>query len=87
MNVHIAARPLTGAGYALAVASSVRIGLNLTMQPSALTGRAAGTEAGVVAAYGLVQKAANSARRLDVQYPACYPALYMQQRVNDLFSD
>ncbi|MEG0101998.1 MAG: hypothetical protein RSA84_17145 [Acinetobacter sp.] len=79
VNVHIAASTLTGAGYALAVATSVRIGLHLSMQLSALTGRAAGTAAGVVATYGLVQKAADSARRLHVQYPAYYSALYMQQ--------
>ncbi|MDW8844983.1 hypothetical protein SD961_03590 [Erwinia sp. MMLR14_017] len=79
VNVHIAASTLTGAGYALAGATSVRIGLNLSMQLSALTGRAAGTAAGVVATYGLVQKAADSARRLYVQYPAYYSALYMQQ--------
>ncbi|MBA8033957.1 hypothetical protein HV096_18095 [Citrobacter freundii] len=79
VNVHIAASTLTGAGYALAVATSVRIGLNLSMQFSALAGRAAGTAAGVVATYGLVQKAADSAHRLHVQYPAYYSALYMQQ--------
>lgn len=79
VNVHIAASSLTGAGYALAVATSVRVGLNLSMQLSALTGRAAGTAAGVVATYGLVQKAADSAHRLQVQYPAYYSALYMQQ--------
>lgn len=79
VNVHIAASTLTGAGYALAVATSVRIGLNLSMQLSALTGRTAGTAAGIVATYGLVQKAADSARRLLVQYPAYYSALYMQQ--------
>ena len=72
VNVHIAASTLTGAGYALAVATSIRIGLNLSMQLSALT-------AGVLATYGLVQKAADSAHRLHVQYPAYYSALYMQQ--------
>lgn len=79
VNIHIAASTLTGAGYALAVATSVRIGLNLSIQLSALTGRAAGTVAGFVATYGLVQKAADSAHRLHVQYPAYYSALYMQQ--------
>jgi len=78
-NIHIAASTLTGAGYALAVATSVRMGLHLSMQLSALTGRATGTLAGVVAAYGLVQKAADSAHRLYVQCPAYYSALYMQQ--------
>ncbi|ELV7529338.1 hypothetical protein QMU90_003272, partial [Edwardsiella ictaluri] len=79
VNIHIAASSLTGAGYALAVATNVRLGLNISMQLSALTGRAAGTAAGIVATYGLVQKAADSARRLHVQYPAYYSALYMQQ--------
>jgi hypothetical protein len=79
VNIHIAASTLTGAGYALAVATSVRIGLNFSMQLSALTGRAAGTAAGIVATYGLVQKAADSAHRLQVQYPAYYSALYMQK--------
>lgn len=79
VNVHIAASTLTGAGYALAVATSIRIGLNLSMQLSALMGRAAGTVAGVLATYGLVQKAADSVHRLHVQYPAYYSALYMQQ--------
>lgn len=79
VNVHIATSNLTGAGYALAVATSVRIGLNLSMQISALTGHAAVTVAGVVAKYGLVQKAADSAHRLHIQYPAYYSALYMHQ--------
>ena len=79
VNIHIASSTLTGAGFALAVATSVRIGVNLSIQLSALTGRVAGTAAGVVATYGLVQKAADSARRLHIQYPAYYAALYMQQ--------
>lgn len=79
VNVHIAASSLTGAGYALAVATSVRIGSNISMQLSTLTGRAASTVAAAVAAYGLVQKAADSAHRLHVQYPAYYSALYILQ--------
>ncbi|MDY0971533.1 hypothetical protein [Siccibacter turicensis] len=79
VNVHVAASTLTGAGYALAVATSVRIGLNLNVQLSVLTGRAAGTVAGIVATYGLVQNAADSARRLHLRYPAYYFALYIQQ--------
>lgn len=79
VNIHIAASSLTGAGYALAVATSVRIGLNLSMQLSALAGRTAGTVAGVVSIYGVVQKAADSARRLHVQFPDYYSALYMRQ--------
>lgn len=79
VNVHIAASSLTGAGYALAVAASVRIGLNLSIQLSTLTGRAVSTIAGIVSIYGLVQKAADSAQRLHLQYPAYYSALYLQE--------
>jgi len=79
VNVHIAASTLTNAGYALAVATGVRIGLNLSVQLSGITGRAAGTTVGVVATYGLVQKAADSAHRIQVRYPAYYSALYMQE--------
>lgn len=49
------------------------------MQLSSLTGRAAGTIAGVVTTYGLVQKAVDSAHRLSVRYPAYYAALYAQE--------
>jgi hypothetical protein len=79
VNIHIASSTLTNVGFAFAVATSVRIGINLSMQLSALTGRAAGTVAAVVTTYGLVQKAANSAHRLHIQDPAYYSALYMQE--------
>lgn len=79
VNVHIAASSLTGAGYALAVATAVRMGLNLSVQLSALAGRGSATVAGLVAAYGIVQKAADSAHRLNVQHPSYYSALYTQE--------
>lgn len=79
VNIHIAASSLTGAGFTLAVATSVRIGVNLSMQLSALAGKSAGTAATIGAMYGLVQKAADSAHRLSIQYPAYYSALYMDQ--------
>ncbi|MDY0921860.1 hypothetical protein [Leclercia sp. CFBP8987] len=79
VNIHIAASSLTGAGFALAVATTVRMGLNLSVQLSALTGRAVGTIATLVVAYGIVQKAADSANRLHVQHPSYYAALYVQE--------
>lgn len=53
--------------------------VNVHIAARTLTGRAAGMIAGVVATYGLVQKAADSAHPLQVQYPAWHFALYMQQ--------
>lgn len=55
------------------------MGLNLSLQLSALAGRTAGTMAGFVTFYGIVQKAADSAHRLHVQHPAYYSALYTQE--------
>lgn len=79
VNVHIAASSLTSAGFALAVASAVVIGMNLSLDMSALVGRrTAGVLAGV-GVYGVVQKAADSAHRLRFTYPAYYAALYAQE--------
>ncbi|WP_411704776.1 hypothetical protein [Edaphovirga cremea] len=79
VNVHIAANSLTSAGFALAVASAVAIGMNLSLDMSALVGgRTARVLAGV-GIYGVVQKAADSARRLHFTYPAYYAALYAQE--------
>ncbi len=78
VNVHIAASSLTSAGFTLAVASSVRIGLNLSLEISALAGTWASRGIAAVGIYGVVQKAADSAHRLHIQFPAYYSALYVQ---------
>ena len=79
VNVHIAASSLTNAGFALATALSVAAGMNLSLEFSVLQGRRAGGVVGIIGVYGVVQKAADSAHRLQVQYPAYYSALYMQE--------
>ena len=79
VNVHIAASSLTSAGFALATASAVAFGMNLSLDMSALAGgRAAGVFAGF-GVYGVVQKAADSAHRLHYIYPSYYAALYAQE--------
>ena len=79
VNVHIAASSLTSAGFALAVSSVVAIGMNLSLNMSALVrDRAVGILTGV-SIYGIVQKAADSAHRLQVACPAYYAALYAQE--------
>ena len=79
VNVHIAASSLTNTGFALATASAVAIGMNLSLELSALAGRRAGGGVGIVGVYGVVQKAADSAHRLHISYPAYYSALYAQE--------
>ena len=79
VNIHIAASSLTNAGFALATASFVAAGMNLSLELSALAGRRTGEVVGAIGIYGVVQKAANSAHRLHITYPAYYSALYAQE--------
>ena len=79
VNIHIAASSLTNAGFALATASFVAAGMNLSLELSALAGRRARQVVGVIGIYGIVQKAADSAHRLHITYPAYYSALYAQE--------
>lgn len=79
VNIHIAANSLTNAGFALATASFVAAGMNLSLELSALAGRGAGGAVGAIGIYGVVQKAADSAHRLHMTYPAYYSALYAQE--------
>ena len=79
VNIHIAASSLTSAGFALATASFVAAGMNLSLELSALAGRRAGGVVGAIGIYGVVQKAADSAHRLHMTYPAYYSALYAQE--------
>ncbi|MCG0454962.1 hypothetical protein L6R44_02495 [Enterobacter cloacae complex sp. ECC445] len=79
VNIHIAASSLTNAGFALATASFVAAGMSLSLELSALVGRRAGQVVGGFGIYGVVQKAADSAHRLHITYPAYYSALYAQE--------
>jgi hypothetical protein len=79
VNIHIAASSLTNAGFALATASFVAAGMNLSLELSALAGRRAGEVVGAIGIYGVVQKAADSVHRLHITYPAYYSALYAQE--------
>lgn len=79
VNVHIAASSLTSAGFSMAVASCVRLGLSLSVELSALAGRGVSTVAAAAGLYGIVQKSADSAHRLHIQYPAFYAALYTHE--------
>lgn len=79
VNIHIAASSLTNVGFALATASFVAAGMNLSLELSALAGRRAGQVVGGIGLYGVVQKAADSSHRLHITYPAYYSALHAQE--------
>lgn len=76
VNVHIAASHLTQHGFVLAVTAAVAVGLNAGFNISALAGQKAGGATVVAGIYGVVQKAADSANRLNYALPAYYAALY-----------
>lgn len=79
VNVHIASSSLTNAGFALATAILVKGGLNLSMQLSVIQGKRVGTAIFVSTLYSVVQKAADSAHRLHIQFPTYYSALYRHE--------
>lgn len=79
VNIHVAASSLTNVGFALAATASVAVGMNLSCEISALAGGWASRGIGSLGAYGVVQKAADSAHRLLFTYPAYHAALYAQE--------
>lgn len=79
VNIHIAANYLTSYGFALAVATYVCFGMNLSLELSTLAGRWAARGLVPVGFYGVIQKAADSAHNLQVAYPAYHAALYAQE--------
>lgn len=79
VNIHISASSLTNSGFALAVASSVAIGMSLSLEISALAGSWASRGIASIGIYGIVQKAADSAHRLQFMSPIYYAELYAQE--------
>lgn len=79
VNIHIAASYLTNAGFSLAVASAGAVGMNLSLDMSALIGGKTAGIIGMAGIYGVIQKAADSARRLHYIAPDYYAALYAQE--------
>ncbi|MEW5561265.1 hypothetical protein AB1287_13615 [Enterobacter asburiae] len=78
-SVHIASSSLTKEGFAFATAALVKGGLNLSMQISALASDSVRVAVLGASLYGVVQKAADSAYRLHIQFPAYYAALYTHE--------
>lgn len=78
-NIHIAASSLSRVGFSLATATSVAVGMNLRLELSVIAGRVASIATVGASLYGVVQKAADSASRLNFTYPSYYSALYLHE--------
>lgn len=76
VNIHIAADSLTKSGFVLATATCVSVDMKLSLDMGAIAGRSAGGAVTVAGVYGVVQKAADSAERLRICYPAFFSFLY-----------
>ena len=78
-NVYISTSTLTSYSFSAGVASTVC--LFVTLPPSGLkiVSGLTGAAIGGLGLYGVVQKAADSAHRLQVMHPAYYQALYLRE--------
>ncbi|WP_267371518.1 MULTISPECIES: hypothetical protein [unclassified Pantoea] len=79
VNIHIAASNLTQHGFALAVTAFVAAGMKLSIDMSILMGNRAATAVAIPGMYGIVQKAADCANRLNYVLPEYYAALYANE--------
>jgi len=79
VNVHIAASSLTQAGFALATATAVATGLNMSLNMTSLIGHNTGRVITIFSLYAVVQKAADSSRRLHYKYPKYHDLLYAHE--------
>ena len=79
VNIHIAADSLTKSGFVLATATCVSVGMKVSLDMGAIAGRSAGVAVTVAGMYGVVQRAADSAERLRICYPAFFSILYEQE--------
>ncbi|PLR45213.1 hypothetical protein [Chimaeribacter arupi] len=78
-NIHIAASTLTTQTFALGVTMTVCLGLDVRLPVSRGIGGFAGAAAGGLGIYGIIQGAADSARRLQILCPKYYSLLYMYE--------
>ena len=79
VNIHIAASSLTNTGFALATASFVAAGMNLSLELNSLAGRRAGRCCWGYWFYMALCRKRQIVRRLHITCPAYYSALYAQE--------
>lgn len=78
-NIHIAASTLTSTAFAVGVTMYVVAGMNIRFPVAKSIGSLFADAVGVLTIYGIVQNAAESAKRLQVMHPAYYNALYIRR--------
>ncbi|WP_029685670.1 hypothetical protein [Tatumella saanichensis] len=76
VNVYIAATTLTKAAFAFGIANAIVLGTKLSVDISILTAGRITTAIFIVGYYSIVQKAVDSALRLQIASPFYYNALY-----------
>lgn len=79
VNIHIAADSLTKSGFVLATATCVSVGMKLSLDMGSDCWAFCGGAVTVAGMYGVVQRAADSAERLRICYPAFFTILYEQE--------
>ncbi|WP_277976101.1 hypothetical protein [Pantoea endophytica] len=79
LNIHIAASTLTSNAFAVGTTMAVIVAMNIRFPVAKSIGGYFGDAVGVLTIYGIVQNAAESAKRLQVMHPAYYQALYIRR--------
>ncbi|WP_345830223.1 hypothetical protein AAGR08_22215 (plasmid) [Pantoea sp. BRR-3P] len=79
LNIHIAASTLTSNAFVVGATMAVIAGMNIRFSVAKSIGGHLGDAVGVLSIYGIVQNAAESAKRLQVMHPAYYQALYIRR--------
>lgn len=78
-NVYISTSTLTSYSFSASVASTVCLYVSLPPSGLKVVSGLTGAAIGGLGIYGVVQKAADSAHRLQVMHPAYYQALYLRE--------
>lgn len=78
-NVYISTSTLTSYSFSAAVATTVCLYVTLPTSGLKVVSGLTGAAVGGLGLYGIVQKAADSAHRLQVIHPAYYQALYLRE--------
>ena len=78
-NIHIASSTLTSQGFALAITASIYSRVITNLKLSRFIGKASGSIFSALGIYGITQKAADCARRLQYSHPMYYNALYQRE--------
>ena len=79
LSSHISTSSLTSSAFSFASVAVLRLGTSMSVERSLVTGSRGGLVPAVSSAYGIIQKAADSADRLKWKFPVFYTALYLEE--------